>query len=168
MVDIEQTADKYQCRFVLRPNRSLSWRGSLFFFFSLLCISSGIAIGLTLLGFWLVLPFAGLEMLVLGGSLYIVACRCYECEVISINGDSICIERGRHYPRQQWMLGRVWARVILERCPKAWYPSRLLIRSQGRSVEVGRFLQEEERERLAAELTRSLRPAWPGHYSINS
>jgi uncharacterized membrane protein len=168
MVDIEQTADKYQCRFVLRPNRSLSWRGALFFFFSLFFISSGIAIGLTLLGFWPVLPFAGLDMLALGVSLYVVACRCHECEVISISGDSIRIERGRHSPRQQWTLGRVWARVVLERCPKAWYPSRLLIRSHGQSVEVGRFLQEEERECLAAELTRSLRPAWPGHGSINS
>ncbi len=163
MVDIQQHADTLQCRFVLRPNRSLSWRGSLLFYFSLLIISSGIAIGLTLLGFWPVLPFAGLEMLALGIGLYVVACRCYECEVISINGDSIRIERGRDYPREQWTLGRMWARVVLERCPRAWYPSRLLIRSHGRSVEVGRFLDEEERQRLADELTRSLRPALVGN-----
>ena len=163
MVDIQQHADTLQCRFVLRPNRSLSWRGSLLFYFSLVIISSGIAIGLTLLGFWLVLPFAGLEMLALGIGLYVVACRCYECEVISINGDSIRIERGRDYPREQWTLGRMWARVVLERCPRAWYPSRLLLRSHGRSVEVGRFLDEEERQRLADELTRSLRPALPGN-----
>src|SRR5512144_658281 len=161
MVDIQQHADTLQCRFILRPNRSLSWRGSLLFYFSLLIISSAIAIGLTLLGFWLVLPFAGLEMLALGIGLYVVACRCYECEVISINDDSICIERGRDYPREQWTLGRMWARVVLERCPSAWYPSRLLIRSHGRSVEVGRFLDEPERRRLADELTRSLRPVLP-------
>ena len=162
MVDIQQHADTLQCRFILRPNRSLSWRGSLLFYFSLLIISSGIAIGLALLGLWLVLPFAGLEMLALGIGLYVVACRCYECEVISINGDSIRIERGRDYPREQWTLGRTWARVVLERCPREWYPSRLSIRSHGRSVEVGRFLDEEERQRLADELTRSLRPALPG------
>jgi len=162
MVDIQQHADTLQCRFILRPNRSLSWRGSLLFYFSLLIISSGIAIGLALLGLWLVLPFAGLEMLALGIGLYVVACRCYECEVISINGDSIRIERGRDYPREQWTLGRTWARVVLERCPRAWYPSRLLLRSHGRSVEVGRFLDEEERQRLADELSRSLRPALPG------
>lgn len=164
MVDIQQHADTLQCRFILRPNRSLSWRGSLLFYFSLLIISSGIAIGLALLGLWLVLPFAGLEMLALGIGLYVVACRCYECEVISINGDSIRIERGRDYPREQWTLGRMWARVVLERCPREWYPSRLLIRSHGRSVEVGRFLDEEERQRLADELTRSLRPALPGNF----
>ena len=163
MVDIQQHANTLQCRFILRPNRSLSWRGSLLFYFSLVIISSGIAIGLTLLGFWLVLPFTGLEMLALGIGLYVVACRCYECEVISINGDSIRIERGRDYPREQWTLGRMWARVVLERCPRAWYPSRLLIRSHGRSVEVGRFLDEEERQRLADELTRSLRPALPSN-----
>ncbi|MFO1429603.1 MAG: DUF2244 domain-containing protein [Candidatus Competibacteraceae bacterium] len=163
MVDIQQHADTLQCRFILRPNRSLSWRGSLLFYFSLIIISSAIAIGLTLLGFWLVLPFAGLEMLALGIGLYVVACRCYECEVISINDDSIRIERGRDYPREQWTLGRMWVRVVLERCPRAWYPSRLLIRSHGRSVEVGRFLDEEERRHLANELTRSLRPAISGN-----
>ncbi len=164
MVDIERTSDDYQCRFVLRPNRSLSWRGSLWFFFSLAFISGCVAIGLTLLGFWLILPFAGLELLALGSGLYVVACRCYECEVISISEDSIHIERGRGHPHQHWTVGRGWARVVLERCPKAWYPSRLLIRSHGRAVEVGRFLEEQERERLADELTRSLRTStWPGH-----
>lgn len=156
MVDVQSNAGERQYRFILRPNHSLSWRGSLVFFGSLLLISSAISITFAFLGFWPVVPFAGLEMLALGVCLYLVACRCHECEVISINGDSIRIEKGRGYPRQQWTFGRLWARVVLERCPKAWYPSRLLIRSHGRTVEVGRFLHEEERQRLAAELTRSL------------
>jgi uncharacterized membrane protein len=104
----------------------------------------------------MILPFAGLEMLILGVVLYTVACRCYECEVISIAEDSILIERGRNYPQQRWALNRNWARVILTRCPRQWYPSRLLIRSHGRAIEVGQFLPEGERELLASELTRSL------------
>ena len=104
----------------------------------------------------MVLPFAGLEMLALGTALYVVARRCCEREVISIAADSIRIERGVYYPRRCWTLARVWAQVVVERCPSAWYPSRLLIRSHGRTVEVGRFLNEEERQRLAVELTRSL------------
>lgn len=156
MVDMKRNTGEYQCRFVLRPNRSMSWRGSLILFFSLLFISGMTAIGLAALGFWLVLPFAGLEMVALGAGLYVVACRTYECEVISISGDAIRIERGRHYPRQHWTLARVWAKVILERCPKKWYPSRLLIRSHGRAIEVGRFLDEQERQRLAAELIRNI------------
>jgi len=156
MVNVERQIDEKQCRFIVRPNRSLSWRGSVLFFLSLFLVSSVTAITLTLLGFWLVLPFAGLEMLVLAGGLYVVACRCHECEVISIGADAIRIEKGRGAPRQHWTLGRVWARVVLERCPKAWYPSRLFIRSHGQAVEIGRFLGEEERQQLAAELIRSL------------
>lgn len=156
MVAVERSEDRNQCRFVLRPNRSMSWRGALIFFFSLLLLSSSIGMGLAAMGFWMVLPFAGLEMFALGLGLYLVACRCYECEVISIAENSILIEKGRRYPRQRWTLGRVWARVILERSPRRWYPSRLLIRSHGRVVEVGRFLHEEERQHLATELMRCL------------
>jgi uncharacterized membrane protein len=162
MVNIESVANDTQCRFVLRPNRSLSWRGSLLFFLSLVLVSSIIAISLTWLGFWMVLPFAGLEMLALGVGLYVVAGRCYEREVISISREDIRIEKGRGYPRQQWTLGRVWAQVVLERCPRQWYPSKLLIRSHGRAVEVGRFLHEEERRHLAAALIQSLRRDHPG------
>jgi uncharacterized membrane protein len=156
MVDVERNADTYRCCFILRPNCSLSWRGTLAVFFSLCVVSGVIATGMTLLGFWMVLPLAGLEMLALGGGLYVVACRSHACEVIFITEDSIRIEKGMSYPRQHWTLARVWAHVVLERCPAAWYPSRLLICSHGRVVEVGRFLNEEERRRLAAELTRSL------------
>lgn len=156
MVDLEHGPDVSGFRFVLRPNRSLSWRGSLTFFLSLCVICGVIVISLTLMGFWLVLPFAGLELLALGSGMYVVSRRCQECEVISITGNTVKIEKGRHFPRERWTLARVWARVVLERCPVEWYPSRLLIRSHGRAVEIGRFLNEEERQRLAIELTRSL------------
>ena len=156
MVNVERNVDEHQCRFVLRPNRSMSWRGTLIFFFSLLTISGVTAISLTVMGFWMVLPFTGLEMLVLWIGLYVVARRTHECEVISIAGDSVRIEKGRKHPEKVWTLARVWARVVLERCPGSWYPSKLFIRSHGRAIEVGRFLEEEERQRLAAELTRSL------------
>ncbi|MEE4375926.1 MAG: DUF2244 domain-containing protein [Candidatus Competibacteraceae bacterium] len=157
MVNIESDLNDGHCRFVLSPNQSLSWRGSLWFFLSLLLVSSVIAVSMTMLGFWLILPFAGLEMLALGLGLYVVACRCYEREVILIGAEDIRIERGRGYPRQHFTVGRVWARVVLERCPRDWYPSKLLIRSHGRAVEVGRFLHEEERRQLATALTHSLR-----------
>lgn len=156
MVDVEHNPEASGCRFILRPNQSLSWRGSLTFFFSLCAVSGFIATGMTLMGFWMVLPFAGLEMLAVGGGLYVVSRRCHECEVILIAGDFIRIEKGGNYPRERWTLARMWARVVLEQCSVAWYPSRLMIRSHGRIVEIGRFLNEEERQRLAAELKRKL------------
>lgn len=157
MVAVEYALNECQYCYVLRPNRSMSWRQNLVFFGSLCGVTLlGIA-PLVAMGFWPVLPFAGLELLVVGIGLHRVMCRCHECEVICVAEDSIRIERGRRGPRQRWVLTRPWAQVVLKGCPRQWYPSRLLIRAHGRSVEVGRFLVEEERKKLAQDLNRCLR-----------
>ncbi|HXH02623.1 MAG TPA: DUF2244 domain-containing protein, partial [Candidatus Competibacteraceae bacterium] len=103
-----------------------------------------------------VLPFTGLELLAVGAGLYVVVRRGEECEVITLQGEYIIIERGRRGPQQRWQLARAWARVVVERHPASCYPCRLLIRSYGRAVEIGRFLSGEERQRLAVELQHSL------------
>lgn len=157
MVAVECDLNECQYCYVLRPNRSWSWRQNLLFFGGL-CVVTLIAVApLAVMGFWPVLPFAGLELLAVGVGLYRVICRCHECEVICVAADSIRIERGRNRPQQSWVLTRTWAQVVLKACPRQWYPSRLLIRAHGKTVEVGRFLVEEERKKLAQELTRCLR-----------
>jgi uncharacterized membrane protein len=156
MVAVEHDTKECQFCYVLRPNRSLSWRQNLAVFAGLCAVTLALVIPLVAMGFWPVLPFAGLELLVVGIGLYYVTCRCHECEVICVAADSIRIERGRRRPQQRWVLPRTWARVVLSGCSRQWYPSRLLIRAHGRTVEVGRFLVEEERLRLARDLTRCL------------
>lgn len=145
-------------RFVLRPNNSLSWNGSMIFFISLCAASGSIAVGLGLLGFWIILPFAGLELLAVGSGLYVVSRRCQLCEVIDITDSTVYIERGYSAPSQRRALTRHWIQVVLKPCARDWYPSRLLLSAHGRGVEVGRFLSEVERQQLAAELRRTLRP----------
>lgn len=153
MVAVERGLAECQHCFVLRPNRSLSWRQNQLVFASFCVVTLLVVLPLVAMGFWLVLPFAGLELLAVGAALYAVTCRCHECEVICIAEDTIRIEQGRRYPQRHWILARPWARVVLEGCPRRWYPSRLLIRTHGRAVEVGRFLPEDERQRLARQLT---------------
>jgi len=143
-------------RVVIRPNCSLSWRANKFLLLGFSVLVGLVAGFFAWHGFWMVLPFAGLELLALFIGLYLVAQRSQECQVISIDSQSVSIEIGRRRVEQRWVLVRFWARVVLERCPKQWYPSRLLIRSHGKVVEIGRFLNEDERHRLAKELSRSL------------
>jgi len=97
----------------------------------------------------LVLPFSGLEILALGAALYVCAWRGGMQEVISVNGDHITVEIGRQSPEQSEKFRRAWTQVILERSWNSWYPSRLLIRSHGRQIEIGRFLNEQERQGFA-------------------
>ena len=90
--------------------------------------------------------------MLVGLGFYWVAQDCQQCEVIYINNETIKIEKGKRCPEQEWTLMRMWAHVVLERCPKQWYPSRLMIRSHGQTVEIGHFLNENERQYLACEL----------------
>ncbi len=157
MVDMRQWPESGVSRFVLTPNRSLSWRGTLWLFLSLVVLSTTIGIGFAARGLWLVLPFAGLEMVALGVGLYVVARNSYRREVIHVAHHDIRIERGWTRPVQVSTLPRQWSRVELVR-PTRREAGRLTIRSHGRAEEVGDFLNEHEREGLASDLARALAP----------
>ena len=143
-------------RFVISPNRSLSWRGNQLFFASMATVSFGIAGVFTAMGYWIVLPFAGLEMAVLAIALYVCSWRTSHCEVVSIVDDHLEVCVGRYRPEHSWTFSRHWARVVLDRPREKRYPSRLLIRSHGRQVEIGACLNDEERRELAKALQHAL------------
>ena len=138
--------------FVVMPNKAMPWHQLIWVYSVMASFTIGIALGFFSQGLTLVLPFAGLEVVALGAALYISAWRGGVKEVISVTGDKIRIEIGHDSPEQRYELNRVWAQVVLQ-CPwNNWYPSRLFIRSHRRQVEIGRFLNEAERQGLAREL----------------
>ncbi|RMD68777.1 MAG: DUF2244 domain-containing protein [Gammaproteobacteria bacterium] len=143
-------------RFVVKPNQALSWTKTKTLFYSLCCVSLGIAGGFCLLGAWLILPFAGLEMAALGIALYVCACRSGHCEVITIGSDAVEVAAGRRRVRQTWEFQRPWVQVRWEKPPHPWYGSRLALFSHGRGVEVGQALNEKERQALARALKAAL------------
>lgn len=142
--------------FVVRPNQAMPWRTLLLLYLLIATVTLSIALGLFVIGYTLILPFSGLEILALGVALYVTAWRGGEQEVISINDNSIIVERGRELPEFREEFQRGWVRVVLERSWNSWYPSRLLVRSHGKELEIGRFLNEQERQGLALELQRAL------------
>jgi uncharacterized membrane protein len=137
---------------VIRPNQSLSWRQAIRVYTAIASVCLGIGIAFALYGFWTVLPFAGLEVLVLGAAFYLCLTRSQIREVVSVNASVVTVEKGRQTPEERWECPRAWARISLQQPHIAWYPSRLAIAFQGRQVELGAFLNEEERCALAAEL----------------
>ena len=127
------------------------------FFWGMCAVSLVISLGLLLMGSWPVLPFAGLELGALWAALYAVGLRGRTQEVISVRDDRVEVQRGRTRPTVSVSFQRAWARVVLHR-PSGWYPARLTVGSHGRQVEVGRDLNDWEREHLARELRRRLQP----------
>jgi uncharacterized membrane protein len=139
----------------LAPHCSLSTRGALYFYASACATSFGVAGLMALRGWWPVLPYAGLEMLLLGAVLWHSQRRRHRVEIITVTDERIEID-SQVARKQSVVFPRHWAQVKLRRAASPLHPSRLLIMSHGRSFEVGSFLTEEDRRDLAGRLRRAL------------
>ena len=137
---------------VIAPNCSLSARGAVLFFLSACAPCFGIAGFLTFLGFWPVLPFAGLEMLLLGAALRISLARRHHRQTILVCDSEVTVQSTIGKISSEVVFPRHWAQVKLRRSTSRLHPSRLVIESHGRQCAVGDFLTEEERRGLADKL----------------
>lgn len=144
-------------RFVLRPNCSASWREIKLFFAVLAILCLGIATAFSVAGLWPILPFAGLEISLLGLCLWLSARDGTAVEVININRRTVVIGKGERGSGQCWKFNRAWAQIRLERARIRQHPSNLLIGSHGKLVHCGRFLTEHERSDLARELKTAIK-----------
>ena len=149
--DVHIGSSSTQTVFTVEPNRNLSWQQSK----GLFLVLSGCVVLVSLyfasLGAWLVLPFTGLEILLIGGAIYAQSCCAHRRELIRIDRNVIEVggSRGRQASKK---FPKAWSRVLQTRDPDNWYPSRLLLGSHGEFIEVGKNLIEDERESLADQL----------------
>ncbi len=164
MVTSENYPDDKLRRVVIRPNRSLSWRQSMIFLGAIAVPLLLVSLVLATRGFWLVLPFAGMELAALFAAIYVVSHAAQRCEIVSIGESIVTIEKGRDRgrcpekggPEQRVEFARGWVKVELSASTGRWYPKKLWIGASGRRVEIAEFLVDEEKTKLAAELRRLL------------
>jgi uncharacterized membrane protein len=122
-------------------------------FFLTACLPCfGIAAILTFMGFWPVLPFAGLEMLILGVALRLSLARRHHRQTIVVSESDVAVQSIIGKIHSEVVFPRHWAQVKLRRSTSRLHPSRLVIESHGRQCAVGDFLTEEERSGLYGEL----------------
>jgi uncharacterized membrane protein len=138
---------------VARRNDSLSSNGRLLVFAFIFSVSMGIALGFALIGAWLVLPFAGLEMGILYLAFRYIDRRSGDFERIAIAGDRVEIEIREAGRGERYELNRCWARLV------GVEGERLALRSHGREIEIGRHRNDEQRLALGREIGRQLRGA---------
>lgn len=140
--------------FVIRPNRSLPASGLVLLFAVLSAVPLTIGIGFALAGTWMVLLFAGLEMLLLAALMWSLYRHIDDCELVVIESERVRILRRAGNRERYHDFHRYWARVILERDRR--HPSRLRIGSHGRYIDIASDLNEFDRCNLALELRRAL------------
>jgi uncharacterized membrane protein len=141
-------------RIEISPNCSLSVHGAARFFIGLCCVTFAIGGLMAARGFWPILPFCGLEMVLLGWALHTSMQRRFYRQTITVTDRDVSVESRDRACCVQVVFPRHWAQVRLRRPASRLHPSRLTIESHGRQCELGTFLTEEERLGLAARLQR--------------
>ena len=158
MLEASQMALDHQfgmpVRIVICPNCSLSLRGAALCFGGLCALCFTVAGLLALKGMWPVLPFSGLEMILLGWALHASLTRRFRSEIITLTDADISVEARDRAQYRRTVFQRHWAQVKLRRPASRLHPSRLTIESHGRQCELGSFLTDEERYGLAVQLQR--------------
>ena len=157
--------DAEPLRIEIRPNCSLSVKSAQWFFASACVVPFGLGGVLALKGFWPVLPFAGLEMALLGWALKVSLERRFHSQTITVTEADVTVDSQQGAGLQRLVFPRHWAQVKLRRPAASLHPSRLTIESHGRQCELGSFLTEEERRGLALRLARVIgrvneSPSW--------
>ena len=136
----------------LSPRHSLTPRTARIFIGVVASTTFGVALLFTALGYWPVLPFAGMETVLLVWAVRASMRAGLERETITITADSVTIEHRGGGSEWTSVFPRHWSRVTLHAPLAALHPSRLMVESSGRACEVGRFLTEDERRSLAVRL----------------
>ena len=139
-------------RLLLTPNRSLSWKGNVRIWIGLVVLSAIIGIGWALAGAWVILPFAGLELIAVAAGIYITSRDCQRKEVLTMEGDEILLEKGRKQKNAQWSLPRPYTRLQLNEPVHPFAPAKLFLSHRNDRVSLGGFLNVEDTERLVEAL----------------
>lgn len=140
-------------RYDIRPNRSLDGVQAMSVVVAISLGTLAIAGFLTIAyGAWPILPFAGLEVLVLAWGFWHVQRRSGDSEVLVVGDEYVDVTRRSGGCVESFRFPRHWVRVELERRRARHFPTRLKIGSHGRFVEIGHFLTDDERSSLAGAL----------------
>ncbi|MBI4997106.1 MAG: DUF2244 domain-containing protein [Rhodocyclales bacterium] len=150
-------------RLILSPRAPMTRRATLVLFLAVSTPILGVAIVCAMLGAWQVLLMSSLVVVAVAAGLLSGYRRTQIDEVVSIVGDTVAVDKHLRHATEHHEFQRGWAQVVLEepRPPMEEFPSRLFIRSHGRQVQIGGFLDDDERRELAARLQRTMGPSRP-------
>lgn len=152
-VDTEGVARNSAGAFVFhsRPRCSLTRAQERLVFRSLAALCLGTAAGFSWLGYWPILPFAGLEIGLLAWALKALRKCEGDYERLTIDGDAVVHEW--RVGTQSWRreMNRQWVRVGCQ-CAAPGRNCLLSVSSHGHETEVGHYLSDEARLKLAATL----------------
>ncbi|HOY70863.1 MAG TPA: DUF2244 domain-containing protein [Methylotenera sp.] len=149
------------CSIVARPNNSLSAKDNVFLLLAIAIVSLMIALSFALIGAWLVLPFAGLEILAFAYAFNYIYVHSNDFESITIQNDSVVVEKRSDKKVTKTVFQRYWAQVSVRNVDGNGGlagKTSLYISSHGKEVEFGgNLINDEQRIELALAIKQKIK-----------
>jgi len=144
-------------RFTIYQNQSLSKRGNQIFFLTILCVSFIIALAFAGQGLWLIIPFAGVEMLALGFALYCCMNKLSRVETITVSDKEVSLDvRQQNREQSSCSFPKAWARATVLAPKTITQRRQLWLEGNRAKVEIGAFLDDREKVKLASAINQSI------------
>jgi len=154
MIDVDDGREHF--RVIVQGNRSASWRANLMLVGALAVVCMGIAIAMATQGFWMIIPFAGLEVLFVAGCLYMTLRRLSRKEIITVEPQAIRVEWGYTCADTSVALPRRWSRLEYDCKDSPFDCGDLAFAAHGKRYALGRCLNRVEKKKLYTELSTAL------------
>ena len=151
MIRIQETTEN-NFLIEISPNYSLRGWNRIIFLGSLACICLSIGIFFFIMGAGLVLPFAGLEVIIVLSCFYISFRWSTQKEIIYISNEKIKLEKGRLIKEKTWEGFRSF--VVLEVERNQHNSDEFCFQSKGKRFYFGSFLNDDDKLILKNELKR--------------
>ena len=148
MIEISTFDDSTQLR--LSPNRSATWKQTKLLMLGFTCFVVSIAVAWTLVGAWLILPFAGVEVSALALVMYLVSRATYQWEEVQIDNESITISSSRG---SALTLTRHHTYLFFVEDKENRRIPKLVFTTPYAKCEIGSFLNEQDKTQLANHLS---------------
>lgn len=150
MVEFEKEDDIQ--RLVITANRSMSWQANKRILAFMFCVNMAIALSWTAMGAWMVLPFAGLEIALVGFGMYYVSWKLSFKEIIIVEGDSLILQKGIYFPKHQCNWQRSETSIIKQPSKYRMSAPTLFLKHLNQSIEIGAALNRIEKKQLREHL----------------
>ena len=156
MIESRTNEETHSTIVVLRPNNSLTWKLNLVLLLVVAGVSLSIALSFLIAGAWVILPFSLVELILLALCIHYVAKQCARQEVITISEYEVVVEMGIRKPTKKACFQRIWSKFFVRPGKRAQDPEKVVIRSHGDELELGEFLNKEDKADLIKILRRTV------------
>jgi uncharacterized membrane protein len=148
-------------KIIAKPNNSLTTEDGLKLLIVMLLVVLLITLSFASRGAWLVLPFAGLELMAFCYAFYSIYTHANDFESVTIDAENVRVEQRIKNKVTSTVFKRYWAQVNLKQDQPVsglFAKSKIMISSHGEEVEFGgRLVTEAQRQKIVQELKQKIK-----------